>query len=900
MPNIPILSSNAGELSPQIDERVDIEKYSSGCRNLDNFIPRVYGSAERRPGTKYIADAKNAGLKVRMVPFQFSDSIAYMCEFGESYIRFFFDGARVVGSTSSTAWADAAAYIIGQFVTYSGTIYRCLVAHTSVTGAGDGSGGEPDTNFTQWVVAALTSDSEPIAETPTPYQEADLMELQVRQIADVMWIVHRNYQPRKLTRTTTTSFDLSTITINDGPFKKRNDIENDDDITIKPSARRNHSLSGSINYARSISAATSSVVSGTGTASGAIANINDGDLTTFYRRTSSGSNAVFQNWKTANAAMVVKITLDSATDLEKIVYDIDWLANSGFNSRTLSCDVEQGGSWTSVGTSPADTVTILGSWSAVTAVRLNISGSTMWDAAPTCSITVNELEAWGTAATVTLTASSAIFNSNHIGSLFKVTHPRAVTAVTGSSASTTTGAFTAAIDIKGEFSFDTNGTWAKVVQIQRNVNGEGWEVYRTFVSKAGALRNVNQTFTEEDNNVQYRAYVSEATSGTVTSTIRVHNPTQDGIGRVTGFTSSTVVTVNVLTPFASIDESFRWHEGAWSNDEGWPGAFTFFEERAVYGGSVSQPQTIWLSKSGFFENFDEGTADDSSFWITMGSDKRNGIRWLSSLEALLIGTNGGEWRMRATSFDEQLTPKNFNLRQQTSYGSKRIQPLAVGTATLFVDFVGRKIRELTFKAENDKFVAPDLSALAEHITLGGITSIAFQKNPDLILWCTLVNGKPLSMAYERDQNVIAWAGHPLGGTNAAADSIARIPATNEDEIWMCVARTVSGSTVRHIEQFQPRVDVDLEDAWFSDDALMFDGGDPLAITGITNANPGVITSAAHGLSDGQDVYLIGIGGMTELNGNFYTVANATTNTLELEILSQGYGDGVYGHNEYGL
>ena len=879
--NIPIVSFNSGKLSPQIDERVDIEKYSSGCRDMDNFIPRVYGSAEERPGTRFVANAKNSDLTVRMIPFQFSDTIAYMCEFGESYIRFFFDGGRLVGSTSPAAWADATAYIIGQFVTLSAIIYRCLVAHTSVTGAGDGSGGEPNTNFTQWVVAALTSDSEPIAETPTPYQEADLLELQIRQIADVMWIVHKNYQPRKLSRTTATSFDLSAIVINDGPFKKRNDLENNDDVTITPSAKRNHNLSNSINYARSLSDGVATVESGTGSESGNITNINDGDLTSFYRRTSSGTTTVFRSWKTATAAMLAKVTLDSATDITKVTYDIDWISNPGLISRTLLCQIQQAGIWTTIGTSTAETVTILGTFDAVTAVRINMSGTTDYHDSPTMSVTLNELEAWGTAATVTLTSSSAVFNSSHIGALFQITHPRETTAVTGSSTTTSVGAFTAAIDVKGEFSTTTDGTWDKVIQLQRNVNGEGWETFRTWQSKSGALRNINQTYTEDDNNVQYRMFASEATSGTVTATIRVHTPTQSGIGRVTAFTSSTVVTIDVLTPFASLDASFRWSEGAWSNDEGFPGAFTFFEERAIYGGTTVQPQTIWLSKSGFFENFDEGTNDDSAFLLTMGSDKRNGIRWLSALEALLIGTNGGEWRMRATAFDEKLTPSNFNLRQQTSYGSKKIQPLAVGTSVLFVDFVGRKIRELTFKTQSDKFVAPDLSALAEDITLGGITTISFQKNPDLILWTTLSGGKPLTMVYERDQNVIAWAEHTLGGTDAAADSIARIPGTNEDEIWLCVAKTVDGSTVRHIEQMQPRVNVSFEDSWYVDDGLKFDGGDTVNITGVTNADPCVVTAPSHGKSNGNHIFIASVGGTTELNGTFFTIDNKTDNTFQL-------------------
>ena len=53
--NIPIITFNAGELSPQCDARSDVEKYGSGCRHLENMIPLIYGGVERRPGTKFIS-----------------------------------------------------------------------------------------------------------------------------------------------------------------------------------------------------------------------------------------------------------------------------------------------------------------------------------------------------------------------------------------------------------------------------------------------------------------------------------------------------------------------------------------------------------------------------------------------------------------------------------------------------------------------------------------------------------------------------------------------------------------------------------------------------------------------------------------------------------------------------
>jgi len=234
MINIPIISFSAGELSPLIDARTDIEKYSSGCRTLQNMIARMYGCAERRPGTKYIASSKNASEVVKQVDFQYSDTIAYEMEVGPEYIRFYYNGAQLVGSTTTPAdWVTNTDYKIGDFVTHTVTdvIYRCLVAHTSTT-----DGDYDEGNLTYWVIADLDDDDYPICETPTPYQEDDLFELQFRQIADVIRITHNNYAPRKLTRTSVRTFDLSTIDFTKGPFMKRNDLANDDDVTLTPSA----------------------------------------------------------------------------------------------------------------------------------------------------------------------------------------------------------------------------------------------------------------------------------------------------------------------------------------------------------------------------------------------------------------------------------------------------------------------------------------------------------------------------------------------------------------------------------------------------------------------------------------------------------------------------------------
>lgn len=223
--------------------------------------------------------------------------------------------------------------------------------------------------------------------------------------------------------------------------------------------------------------------------------------------------------------------------------------------------------------------------------------------------------------------------------------------------------------------------------------------------------------------------------------------------------------------------------------------------------------TIWLSGVDDYEDFEAGVNDADSFSVTIPTT--NKILWIEALESLIAGTGGDEWKIGSNDFGTAITPTNPTIRQQTNYGSKAMQAIKVNESILFVDFVGRKIREMTYSEEHGKHVAPDLSALAEHITYSGITSIAHQKNPDSIIWCTLTDGSLLSMTYERDQNVVAWADHPIDGL---VQSVCVIPGSAEDEVWLTIKRTMtsvnSGVFVIYIERMASRTFTDIDDCFF--------------------------------------------------------------------------------------
>ena len=238
----------------------------------------------------------------------------------------------------------------------------------------------------------------------------------------------------------------------------------------------------------------------------------------------------------------------------------------------------------------------------------------------------------------------------------------------------------------------------------------------------------------------------------------------DGWGKITAYTSATVVTwtINVA---ATGSGSVTWALGAWSNTTGFPSTVSFYEQRLVFAGSTDYPQTIWASESGSYEDFDVGDASAADAFIyTIAANRVNVIRWLAPSRDLIVGTAGGEFRVgRPTG--EPLKPDNVTITQQTTYGGHTTQPVQIGNAVLFVQRQKKKIREFAYRFEDDAYVAPDMTLLAEHVTGDGIDDVDYAQEPESIYWAAREDGVLLGMTYQREEDVIAWHRHLFGGTD---------------------------------------------------------------------------------------------------------------------------------------
>ena len=292
--------------------------------------------------------------------------------------------------------------------------------------------------------------------------------------------------------------------------------------------------------------------------------------------------------------------------------------------------------------------------------------------------------------------------------------------------------------------------------------------------------------------------------------------------------------------------------GAFSATTGHPAAVSFYEQRLVFANTTAQPQTIFFSVAGSFEDFNDGVNPADALIYTIGSNQVNVIRYLASGRVLIVGTSGGEFAVSASGTTEPISPTNAQIKRQANYGSANIQPIQVGNVTMFVQRASRKIRELVYNFDEDSYQAPDLTVLAEHITESGITELAFQQEPDNVVWCVLTNGKFVGMTYRREENVVGWHEQIIGGSfgsgNAVVESVAVIPGDlNEDEVFLVVKRTIGGATKRYIEFFSNfDFGSDVQDAFFVDSGLTYSGSAATTISGLDHLEGQTVSILANG------------------------------------------------------
>jgi hypothetical protein len=381
---------------------------------------------------------------------------------------------------------------------------------------------------------------------------------------------------------------------------------------------------------------------------------------------------------------------------------------------------------------------------------------------------------------------------------------------------------------------------------------------------------------------------------------------RNGYGEITAFTSSTSVTWTIIKDTGSGSNSTDWALGAFSDTTGYPSCVTFYEQRLVFAGTTNQPQTLFFSRSGDYENMDEnrgGTvASDDAMIYTIASNQVNVIQSLKATRTLIILTSGGEFTLNSDSTGTAVSPTNINIKKQSNYGASNIDALSVGNATLFVQRAKRKLRELAYNFDTDGYVAPDMTILAEDVTLSGLDELTYQQEPHSIIWGIRGDGVLVGLTYQRSEQVVAWHQHKLGGsfgstTHGIVESVISISGnsynrTDEDQIWVIVKRTINGTTRRYVEYFTPfQFDSSLTQFQFVDSALAYSGSATSTLTGLDHLNGQTVRIIANGATHPDKT--VSSGSITlDRTTTAAKVGLAYTSTLQTMRLDVGSQDGT--------
>lgn len=392
-----------------------------------------------------------------------------------------------------------------------------------------------------------------------------------------------------------------------------------------------------------------------------------------------------------------------------------------------------------------------------------------------------------TVGNITLTGSQPIFKATNVGSLYRIETAGQLKTRNISAQNT----FTDPIRVQGadaarSYSVILTGVWVATVSLQRSLTANGpWEDTGVTYTSNGTSVEDDQM---EDQILFYRVGVKtgDYTSGTVNVQMVYNNGFQVGVVRVTDFTSETVVGAEVYKELGSLGATKTWSEGVWSNRRGYPSAVSFYEGRLWWAGKNRTDGSV----SDAFDNYDPDTEGDSGpINRTIGSGPVDRINWLLPLQRLMIGAQGAEYSARSTSFDEPLTPSNFNVKSGSTQGSASVLPSKIDQRGVFVDKSGARVYELAFDPGSNDYSSNELTVLVPEIGGDGIVTTAVQRKPDTRLHCVRDDGLVALGVIDKVESVLSWQ---LIETEGVIEDVVMLPQAVEDAVYYEVRRDLVG------------------------------------------------------------------------------------------------------------
>lgn len=760
----------AGEISPYVANRVDLDKYKSALLTAQNLVIRPFGGCYRRQGSEFIGKVKYDDKPTALVAFNAGIDDAYLLEVGYQYIRIWEDG-KYTGIELSTPYDNVDNL---QFTQSADTMFICS--------------GDYPIQCLQRTAIGWTFKEYEITE---PYYDSATQAVN----KETSFVAPGEYT---FTPQITGKYTVEIIGAGGGgagtgvqhySYTYGGDGQ-EAQGTIELQGGNGGSGEKKITIDTLTAGQTYSVTVGAG---------GKGGKSQYSRRGNAqptdgtdGGKSSFNNVEAKGGGAGIASKPNGQNQNTKGKDGTSYQGGAKGGTAGVCKNVQKNPSQITDGKDGQNGY-----------VRITFSGN-------------NELKPSATSGNdVTITATKDTFTPGMVNSHIKLTQQAENQSERIEIQASSITEETKSIRVGKAWKITTHGTWKGKVTVYHSDDNKTWQEYRSYKS------NNDQNFTESGTVTtptwMKAVAVTDADNGSGKLTVDFsRNPySNDGTAKITEVVSPTEAKASVITDFANTDKTQVYALSSWNQDNGYPKMACFFQDRLVLAATKKEPYSIWMSRTGDYPNFgiekvDGGVTDDSA--IKADLITRNGFEILHLVPAkdLVILTTGNEWIIEGSSV---ITPAKINPRPQTMRGSNSCPPQHIGNRIVHVQRSGKTVRDLGYQYDADNYNGDDLTLLATHLTEGHkLVSSAYIQEPNSTLYYVRDDGVLLSLAFIKEQNVFAWSHQK---TDGKYKKVASIPNGTSDVLYVTVER----NDKTYIERFNP----DMEAAVYMDSYIIGSG-----------------------------------------------------------------------------
>ena len=207
-----------------------------------------------------------------------------------------------------------------------------------------------------------------------------------------------------------------------------------------------------------------------------------------------------------------------------------------------------------------------------------------------------------------------------------------------------------------------------------------------------------------------------------------------------------------------------------SSAKDYPGSVGLYQQRLVWAGTKDDPARIWMSRAGDLYEYrphDKLQLDDAIDFILPITQFAN-INFIIELGRLFAFAECAELVIGSNSDSSGVSYETIMATEHSHLGcTKRLPPIVANNTILFVNRTGQSVRDYDEQLGSTRFGGTDVSVFAAGVFAENpIVDWTWQQEPNSTVWCVLADGRLASFAYDKEQEIGAWAVHELGGGRA--------------------------------------------------------------------------------------------------------------------------------------